>query len=312
LENSGAPRRQPKVVYVMGAGRSGSTTLGLTLGNCSNIFYAGELDNWLVRSGRPQVTDGGREQFWIRVGDELGDADSAAKLFGNRAQRAIERSLSLFRVHEWRSRHRLSKRYRAVAEDLLGAVARAAGVTHVVDTAHYPLRARELQRLGNIDLYLVLLVRDPQSVVASFNRQDVGEFAKSTFHSNVYLWLTHVLSVFVFLRHPRDRRLVVRYEDFVAEPSAITRQILDCCDSSAALPDFTALRTGFPLQGNRVSRSEVVSLKRTADPLLRPSRITAVLQFPVMAVLARLRPSARLSVSRRRAPGREPPRRESA
>ncbi len=94
------------------------------------------------------------------------------------------------------------------------------GVTHVVDTSHYPLRALELQRIDGIDLYLVYLVRDPQGVVASFNRHDVGEYTKSTLHTNVYLWVTHVLSLFVFLRHPRERRLLVRHEDFVADPGA--------------------------------------------------------------------------------------------
>ncbi|HEX4467726.1 MAG TPA: hypothetical protein VH025_11110, partial [Solirubrobacteraceae bacterium] len=43
-----------KVLYVMGAGRSGSTILGVMLGNCEGIFYAGELDKWLPREGRPK------------------------------------------------------------------------------------------------------------------------------------------------------------------------------------------------------------------------------------------------------------------
>ncbi len=283
---------RPQVIYVMGAGRSGSTVLGVTLGNCANVFYAGELDNWLVRSGTPQVAIPERVRFWSRVREELDDADGASALFGNEAQRAIERSLSLFRVHKWPTRHRLRRRYRAVAEDLYRAVTRAADVTHVADTSHYPLRARELQRIGGIDLYLLFLVRDPQHVVMSFNRDDVLQYRKSTLHTNVYLWVTHMLSLLVFLRHPRERRLFVRYEDFIADPAGVMRQILERSGCAAAsLPDFTALAIGLPLQGNRVSKSQLLSLKPTTDPL-SPSRVTAVLQAPVMAVLSRLRPSA--------------------
>jgi hypothetical protein len=167
---------RPRVIYVMGAGRSGSTTLGITLGNCTDVFYAGELDNWLVRSGVPQVQDDERLLFWSKVRDGLEDDDRAAQLFGNRAQRAIERSASLFRVREWPTRHRLRRRYRAVAEDLYRALTRASGSKIIADTSHYPLRAHELQRASGIDLYLVLLVRDPQGVVASFGRRDVHEF----------------------------------------------------------------------------------------------------------------------------------------
>jgi hypothetical protein len=288
-------RERPRVIYVMGAGRSGSTTLGITLGNCAGVFYAGELDNWLARSGTPQVQDEERSRFWARVRERLEDPGAAAELFGDRAQRSIERSLSLLRVREWRTRRRLSGPYRAVCEDLFRALARAASAPCIADTSHYPLRARELQRVAGIDLYIVLLARDPQGVVASFNRRDVGEFTKSTIHSNVYLWVTYTLSLLVFLRHPRERRLFLRYEDFVADPGAIVRQILDMCSCPAGrLPDFGALQIGVPLQGNRLSRSRTLSLKDSADPVPRASRLTAVLQAPLQALLSALaRPRAR-------------------
>lgn len=274
--------------------------LGITLGSCAGVFYAGELDNWLSRSGVPQVDSPVRTRFWDRVRGELEDADGATELFGNEAQRSIERSLSLFRVHRWPARHRLRRRYRAVAADLYYALTRAAEATHIVDTSHYPLRARELQRVGSIDLHLVFLVRDPQSVVASFNRRDVSQHTKPTFHTNVYLWVTNLLSLLVFLKHSRQRRLLVRYEDFIDDPSAVVRQILDCGGSTAALPDFGTLDVGVPLQGNRISRSQTLSLERAVTSPPR-SRLTAVLQAPAMAVLMRLRPRA---VAFRRSPAR--------
>jgi hypothetical protein len=289
---------RPQVIYIMGAGRSGSTVFGIALGNCTDVFYAGELDNWLVRSGVPLVESPECLQFWNRVREQLEDADRAAELFGNESQRALERSVSLFRVHKWLTRLRLRGRYRAVAEDLYRALARAAGVSHITDTSHYPLRARELQHVGGIDLYLVLLVRDPQDVVASFNRQDVQQYTKSTLHTNVYLWLTHLLSIFVFLKHPRERRVLVRHEDFVADPAGVLRQTLDRCNASvAALPDFTALTIGLPLQGNRVIGARTLSLKHGADTRSRSSRLTAVLQAPLMAALSRLRPRAAASAT---------------
>lgn len=280
----------------MGAGRSGSTVLGITLGNCTDVFYAGELDSWLVRSGRPQLESPERMRFWDSVRDELEDGQGAAELFGNEAQRSIERSISLLRVHKWLTRRRLSARYRAVAEDLYRALTRAAGATHVVDTSHYPLRARELRRIVGIDLYLIFLVRDPQDVAASFNRRDVRQYTKSTLHTNAYLWLTHMLSLLVFLRHPRARRLLVRYEDFLADPRGVLVQILDLTGRSSMPPaDFTALATGLPLQGNRVSRTQTLSLTTAPTDSLSRSPLTAVLQSPLMAMLLRLRPRAAVS-----------------
>jgi hypothetical protein len=295
----GSAGARPQVIYVMGAGRSGSTTLGITLGNCGGVFYAGELDNWLVRSGVPQVEDEERMRFWEQVRAELEDPGRASALFGNESQRAIERSVSVLRVNKWAARRRLRRDDRAVAEDLYRAVIRASGERHIADTSHYPLRARELQGIPGIDLHLVYLVRDPQGVVASFNRRDVDEFSKSTLHTNVYLWATHSLSVLAFLRQPRERRLFVRYEDFVADPAAVIARILAMSGADpAALPDFATMRVGLPLQGNRVTREQTMSLRAGEARTPRVSALTALLQAPVMALLRRLRPSAAPSPSR--------------
>jgi hypothetical protein len=295
------------VIYVMGAGRSGSTTLGITLGNCPDVFYAGELDNWLARSGTPQVEDPERTRFWRSVRDELDDPEGAAALFGNLAQRSIERSLALARVHLWPKRLRLRRRYRAVAEDLYRAVVRAAGARIIIDTSHYPLRARELQRARGLDMYLVFLVRDPQGVVASFKRQDVHEFTKSTIHTNSYLLVTHLLSLIVFLRHPRGRRLFVRYEHFVTDPAGVVTEILRVAGlPDATTPDFTALEIGSPLQGNRVTRRRTISLNNVLEPVSRPSHLTTVMQAPMKLLLAGMRPAAQPSQPPHRASSQTP------
>jgi hypothetical protein len=276
----------------MGAGRSGSTTLGIVLGNCAGVFYAGELDNWLPRSGVPQLEDEERLRFWSGVRRQLGDEAAARALFGNEAQHAIERSASLFRPRHWPARLRLRGPYRAVAGDLYRALVRVSGAGCIADTSHYPLRARELQRVEGIDLYLLFLSRDPQGVVSSFNRRDIAEYDKSTIHTNVYLWLTQVLSALVFLRQPRDRRLFVRYEDLVDEPARVLGRILAMAGlPEGPLPDFAALDVGVPLQGNRVSRSRTMSLRPRADLVGGGSLLTRVLQWPLLRLLALLRPS---------------------
>ncbi len=272
----------------MGAGRSGSTVLGVALGNCDSVFFAGELDKWLARAGRPRREDPTRVRFWEAVRAEVHGADD---LFGHEAQRCLERSSALFRIRDWPRRPRLRGRYRRVSQEVYEATARVAGVRRIVDTSHYPLRARELQALDDIDFYIVFLVRDPQSVVASFDRRDVDERRFGVLTTNGYLWLTYLLSLYVFLRHRRDRRLFVRYEELVANPQSVLRQLLGLVESSAAPPDLTALRTGVAFHGNRLLQSEVIALELAERPV-RPSYVTTLLQLPWAAVFSRLRPVA--------------------
>jgi hypothetical protein len=285
---------RPKVLYVMGSGHSGSTILGVTLGNCEGVFYAGELDNWLTRSGVSVLGGLERTHFWSAVREDVSDPES---LFNGDAKVLLERSSAILRIDKRGPQRAMRKRYRRITEDLYRAIARQSGAEYVVDTSHFPLRARELQALPGIDLYIVFLIRDPQAVVSSFtvdvNRNERAARWFRVFTTNADLWLTHLLSIFVYLRQPRDRRMLVRHEQFLADPTAVLREILDRIQSDAALPDLSALKTGFPIQGNRLIRSDMVALKSRPVERQTSSRASAVLQWPFEEVFSRLEAAAR-------------------
>jgi sulfotransferase family protein len=279
--------QRPRVIYVMGAGRSGSTILGVTLGNCANLFYAGELDKWLLRAGRPKRSGERREAFW---GEVLGRVADPQPLFGGQCHRYLERSSALLRLRGLWLRRRLRRPYRRVMGELYRAIATVSGATHVVDTSHYPLRARELQRVEGIDLYILLLVRDPRAVIASFGREDVLEPRFGPAKTRAYLLLTHLLCAWVFRKQPPERRMVLRYEDFVADPQAVIGSLLGRVGSPAELPDLGSLSTGIPLQGNRLIHEDVVALRRRQPSAERAVGLERVLNLATIAPLARLGP----------------------
>lgn len=283
---------KPTVLYVLGAHRSGSTILGVTLGNCDDVFFGGELHSWFSREGVPSFGGADGERLWREVSDQL---DGAEQLFGHATQLYIDRSLAVFRVHRWRTRRRLLSRYRRLTEDLYRAISRASGSRLIVDTSHYPPRAHQLQTMPGIDVYLLFLVRDAQDIVASFDPRDQASGSKRLLNANVYLWVTYLLSVIVFLRHPRERRLLVRHEHFLADPEGVVRRILDGAGCDSPLPDVTALDTGSPLQGNRFLKgSRVIALRGPGAARSRGSRLTALMQSPWKPVFARLRPATEL------------------
>jgi len=285
--------RRPRVIYVMGAGHSGSTILGVALGNCDGVFFGGELEEWVMRGGRPKFGGLERTRFWRTVSDKVRDASD---LFGTQARDCLERSSAALRIDRWPARRRLRRRYRQVAGELFRAIADTADAMYVVDTSHFPLRARELQKVNDIELYVIFLVREPQSVIESYvghiNRHALLQRRLRVFTKNADLWLTHLLALPVFLRQPRDHRLLLRHEQFVADPEGVLRCILAQVGSSAPTPDLAALRTGLALQGNRLLWSEEVALNSHPIRPARPSRVTRLLQLPWALVLSRLRPAA--------------------
>ncbi len=291
-EPAAAPHlARPKVLFLMGSGHSGSTILGVTLGNCDGFFYAGELDNWLVRNGASLLGGTERTRFWQEVREGVEDAEG---LFGVDSQRYLERSSAILRPGKESCAPRLRARWGPVTEALYRSIARTSGASHIVDSAHFPLRASELKRLPGVDLYLVFLVRDPQQVVYSFvkriNRHAHAERRWRTLATNADMSLTYLLSTLVFLGHPRERRALLRHEDFLEDPEGILRATFALVGSSAEPPDLDQLVTGFPMQGNRLVKSEQVSFRGKPGPPPRHSRLTALLQRPWQLVFSLLRP----------------------
>jgi hypothetical protein len=106
--------------------------------------------------------------------------------------------------------------------------------------------------------------------------------------------------VLVFLRHPRRRRLLVRHEDFLADPEGVLRQILAACGAPSGVPDLAALQVGVPFHGNRLIKADEVALRPHRDTPVRRSLLTSVLQLPWAPVLSRLRPAVGSSERRER------------
>ena len=274
----------------MGAGRSGSTILGVALGNCDGFFFAGELDKWLPRSGRPRLQDDRRVDFWRSVRERVSEDDALA---GGRTHRYLERSSGLLRIGRLARLRRLRPSYRRTMCELYGAIAATAEATCLVDTSHYPLRARELQALDGIDMFLLLQVRDPRDVIASFARDDVAERSFGPSTTRAYLLLTHLLSAWVFLKHPRARRLVVFHEDLIERPDGVLRSVLEHIGSPARVPDLSSLSTGIPLHGNRLIEEDIVSLEARDAPAHRMRERGSLFALLTIGLLSRLRPRAR-------------------
>jgi hypothetical protein len=279
---------KPKVLYVLGAGRSGSTILGVALGNCEGVFFAGELDRWLPRSGVPRREGEELARLWRSV---LAQAHVDPSLFAGPTP-SLERSSALLDVRRWPRRRRLRGPYRQAMAALYQAIAASTGATHIVDSSHYPLRARELRAVEGIELHLLYLMRDPEAVVASLGRRDVPERRFGLLRANAYLWLTTLLSTIVFLGHPASRRIFLRYEDLVADPQRVLGAVLASIGADAAVPDLGALDTGLAFHGNRLLEQARVSL---AGPPPRPPRrslLTRIAQLPWSLISTRLQPRA--------------------
>jgi hypothetical protein len=264
-DHAGAPERWPKVLYIMGWGRSGSTIMDNLLGEIDGFFSAGEL-TYLWRRG---LTEGRR----CGCGEPVGDCHVWSSVLKTAFGEPPTDAVNPAEIAAWQSAHvrvrhtaRLLRptpgapetapglrSYIKVLSRLYRAIAEVTGARVIVDSSKRPSDAAVLRLVPDISVFYVQLVRDPRAVAYSWTRRKVqpdrdhpAEMVPHGPVDSTLSWLGwNLAGEALRRRHGVSRSLVVRYEDFVARPRE-------------ALGDMTELvgegRPPLPIEGERTAR----------------------------------------------------------
>lgn len=270
------------VVYIIGAGRSGSTVLDTVLGNHQAIESVGELCN-LLSSGwmnGEYCACGERgnvcafwqavKEAWVkRVGIEpIGEYMLLQKTF--------ERVLAwpiLVKERRWPS-----ARFRAYAEytrALFEALGEVTGKAVIIDSSKRPSRAFALSLILGMDVRLIHLVRDGRGVAWSLHKayqkdEKAGiqrEMKPRAFWRTAIFWsLINLYAGWVRRQGDPATSLWVRYEDFVANPTETLERIgvltgLDFAKVQQAIRHEETLSVGHTIAGNRMRMLGQVRLR---------------------------------------------------
>lgn len=232
----------PTVLYLGGAGRSGSTLLERLLGAVPGIAATGELVHLWARglSGDERCGCGSDFSvcpFWVAVGERAYGGWSSVDIERSLDLRQVDRTrfipyLVAPRIAPARYRTRLTA-WTTQVEALYAGIGEASGAKVIVDSSKHASYAFLLHRLS-VDLRVVLVVRDSRGVAYSWakkvRRPEVtGSEAFMPRYSVLRtsgLWWANNVGVDV-LRAVGVPVLVLRYEDLLAEPVRTLQRVLD-------------------------------------------------------------------------------------
>jgi hypothetical protein len=212
---------QTKVLYIAGSNRCGSTLLARLLGDLPKFFAIGEgIVHFSCGTSEEHVPCGcGLPvldcSFWNGI-----SIPSERNQFGARWLR-LRRApwlLSYCRRHPRQTSELMNS-----LGNFYAAIAERAGAEVIVDSSKNPLHARFLSLVPNIDLYVVYLVRDPRSVVASSCQPKEWLPGTSALHATAR-WISLTLGC-EYVRTWVPRWRLLRYEDFVKAPGRTTLEI---------------------------------------------------------------------------------------
>lgn len=214
-----------KVLYIAGAGRSGSTLMSRLLGEVEGFVNVGEATGHILNRDRrnmPIPCGCGhpleRCDFWGDLLPRVDENGCLGRRFGR--LRAMPGLLGPFRS----ANSDAVAAYRAAAEALLLDAGAAAGCDVVVESSKVPANALILAGASEIELFVVHLVRDASGFIASRSADKAYLRRMSPFKAAAVWSASNLASE--TLRRRVANYAVVRYEDFVAAPEAYLRRLV--------------------------------------------------------------------------------------
>jgi hypothetical protein len=241
-------------VYILGAGRSGTTLLATLLGANGVLRSGGELlhlpvywrENRRCSCGLP-VRDC---ESWRDVGAALGEAPGRIETTV-REFAAAERHRNVLRYlfAPWS----IPRRYVEQHEAIFDAVA---GQHGIVDASKYVARALALTRLEKHEFRYVYIVRDCRGTVYSMMKKKAQK-SRSLPSALVYWLSVNVAAQLAVWTRLRGRAIKVRYEDIVREPERELARIgeflgVDMSDVIRKVRDAQPIDVGHIVSGNRL------------------------------------------------------------
>jgi hypothetical protein len=170
-----------KVIFIGGAGRSGSTLLDRILGQIDGFCSLGEMYHIWQRSFiQNQLCGCGTSfnscSFWQAIVQEAfvrGQSEDGNALL--RLQRSVARlrNMPSLLFHSMRSKSFSShlSHYVSILERFYKAIAKISGCSVLVDSSKLPPHGLVLSEIPGIDLYVLHLVRDSRAVAYSWQRK---------------------------------------------------------------------------------------------------------------------------------------------
>lgn len=267
MNEEGKPNSLPKIIYIMGTARSGSTILEIMLANGSQIFGAGEMT--------ALIQDGFLENRVCSCNQRFRDCDIWGNISRNlRADVDELHVLSLIqRKVDWHDgpfRQLLGlmpsdsiRRYKAVNEGLLASIQKVTGASAVVDSSKYAGRALALKNIVKADVFVLCLTRSPEGLMASFQKPNEDEQRPKKPLNALLYYMVALFSLRIASAFLGGRVQYIRYEDLLADPTSTLKKIASFCSVDLLGPcqhltDQAPFLTGHLVTGNRLRKQNEI------------------------------------------------------
>lgn len=258
------------LIYIIGAGRSGTTLLDIVLGNSNGAISLGEINRFFKRRGIPPKRNKHNEvfAFWknirLKIEDNLVNInyEELDKTF-NRNEYHSRFFKSVFNRNDKNYIETLKVKYKILTNNIQENL--------LIESSKYPVRALNISNYVNGSLFeikYVFIRKDPVKVVASFRKKNLEQPSKGFLVANIYYLTVNFLCfiIMTLLKKRGHKVFSLKYEDFLDNPEKTLTKLsakldIDLKQTLNKIYNNSALNTGFLFDGNRIRLKEILFLQ---------------------------------------------------
>lgn len=230
--------RLPRLIYLAGVPRTGSTVLGRMLGSIPDAIFAGELNLFWGRLADGELCSCGQPlekcEFWSAV---ISEGFGKLGLEDARNLERLERTLRLWQkislpLPVGRKITRC-EHFRAAADarlQLYRSIAEVAQVSWIIDSGKDSWFGMLFSRLYADNFDTVHIVRDPRGVAFSKTKSVKSDsepryLPRRPPVMSSLTWLVENLVIQIALKRLSASYIRIRYEDLAADPETVIREV---------------------------------------------------------------------------------------
>lgn len=275
------------IIYLLGAGRSGTTMLSTVLNNRPKIHTVGEMHQFLDYVYEDKDCSCGKNisecEFWSPL---LAEMD--LELLKNKANVELSNKLEKhYNIPLYLLGKPLNGTYQEMTDVIFQTIHKKESKPWLLDSSKYISRYLLLRKNKKVNLKGIYLVRDVRGVVYSFGKN--VQTHKNPLSAIIYYTLINFWAQWVSLF---DKRIIkIKYEDFVNEPDKAIQKIEQHLFGSATKTSYlkdTTFEIPHIIAGNRLRSDKQLVIKKDLkwkEEISRPKQILYyLLTLPLMLI----------------------------
>ncbi len=208
------------IIYLMGAGRSGTTALATFLGNHENILTVGEMHQFFEHIDKQKYCSCSNSlelcEIWSKVLEKLPkDYIENAKEYKIFCEELEYHNSVPKYIFNKISEDKL-KKYKIINETIFEVISKEYNARYILDSAKYIGRYIGLSKSQKLNIKTIYVVRDVRGVIYSFSKS--VQSSRGTISAIVYWLIINSIAELLYRISTKDSMIKLQYETLMEEP----------------------------------------------------------------------------------------------